>query len=38
MSLAMTFFCPGPVHPVIWAQWEREFTEPVKHSFNHQSF
>jgi hypothetical protein len=30
MSLAMTFFCPGPVHPVIWAQWQREFMEEIK--------
>ena len=31
MSLAMTFFCPGPVHPVIWAQWQREFMEEIKY-------
>ena len=31
MSLAITFFCPGPVHPVIWAQWQREFWCLKKH-------
>ena len=23
MTFSLTNFCPGPVHPVIWAQWQR---------------
>lgn len=23
MTFSLTTFCPGPVHPVIWAQWQR---------------
>lgn len=24
MTFSLTNFCPGPVHPVIWAQWQAE--------------
>lgn len=31
MSFALTFFCPFPVHPIVWAQWDRIGEDEGRH-------